>query len=197
MLRVLLEGTPASFPVQAFNASAPVVWEAGAFAALDANGAATLYGSANATASVLGLIADRRNTTIGMSNATFLPSNPGAYGDESLFNQPGYGNSVFGQTGTVNNILPANTIPTTTLLRDETAQNPNVDSRYLTVYIMGGVFQTDQYDVSVATSLPGTPLFVNTASGLLTTATTASGQVAVQTKAVDGNGFVEFKLSIV
>ena len=197
MLRVLLEGTPASFPVQAFNASTPIVWEAGAFAALDANGAATLYGSAGATASVLGLIADRRNTTIGMSNATFLPSNPGAYGDESLFNQPGYGNSLFGQTGTANNIIPANAIPTTTLLRDDTAQNPNVDSRYLTVYIMGGVFQTDQYDVSVATSLPGTPLYVSLASGLLTTATTASNPVAVQTKAVDGNGFVEFKLSIV
>jgi hypothetical protein len=190
-LKVILEGTPASFPVQPFNAASPVYWEAGQLGTLDNNGNGVVYGG---TGAVFGLLADRRNTTVGIANANYLPSNPGAYGDESLFNQPGYGNSLYGTTNGVNNVIPANTIPTTTLLRDETAANPNADSRYVTMYIRGGVYATDQFDPT-STFVPGASLYAN-ASGQLST-TVAGSVVAVCTKAVDGNGLLTFKLEVV
>jgi hypothetical protein len=201
-LKMILEGTPASFPVQPFNASAPVYWEAGMFGSIDANGNVAVVG-APGTSGVIGLLADRRNTTVGIANANYLPSMPGKYGDETFFNQPGMGNTLYGITadgfgGTTPNVIPTNSIPTTTLLRDETAQNVNVDSRYVTVYIRGGVYATDQFDTSVAAAVPGNQLFVNSI-GRLTTANPGGGVpgVAVCHKAVDGNGLLTFKLEIV
>jgi hypothetical protein len=197
MLRVLLEGDPGSFPVQALNVNSPLYWEAGAIAMLDSTGHAVVTDGAT---NVFGLLADRRNITVGMSNATFLPSNIGNYGDESLFNQPGYGNSLYGTTGTTNNVIPANTIPTTTLLRDDTAANPNSDSRYVTVYIRGGLYATDQFDSTIAVSsfVPGAPLYAMTDnSGRLSTVAHTLGAVGVVTAPVDGNGFLQFKLTLV
>jgi hypothetical protein len=191
-LRKILEGTPASYPVQAFNPSAPIYWEAGAVAMLDNTGHVVV---SDGTTGAIGILADRRNTTVGIANATFLPSNPGSYGDESLFNQPGYGNSLYGVTGTTNNVIPANTIPTTTLLRDETAANPNVGSRYVTVYIIGGIYSTDQYDTA-QTYVAGQTLYADTVNGRLTNVakTFAVGQCNA---APDGNGLLQFKLTLV
>jgi len=197
MLRVILEGTPASFPVQALNVNSPKYWEAGAIAMLDNTGHAVVTDGAT---NVFGLLADRRNTTVGISNVTFLPSNPGNYGDESLFNQPGYGNDLYGVTGTADNIIPANTIPTTTLLRDETAANPNATGRYVTVYIRGGVYATDQFDSTIAVSsfVPAALLYAMTdGTGRLTTTQGSLPPVGVVTAPVDGNGLLTFKLSIV
>jgi hypothetical protein len=197
MLRVLLEGDPGSFPVQPLSLTTPLYWEAGAIAMLDTLGNAVV---SDGVTNVFGLLADRRNTTVGISNATFLPSNPGAYGDESLFNQPGYGNSLYGTTGTTNNVIPANTIPTTTLLRDETASNPNVGSRFVTVYIRGGLYATDQFDSTIAVTsfVPGVALYVMTdGTGRLTTTTHSLGIVGVVTAPVDGNGLLQFKLTLV
>lgn len=192
MIQVILEGTPASFPVQVLNPGAPVYWEAGAIGMLDTTGHGVVTdGSTN----VIGLLVDRRNTTVGIANASFLPSNPGAYGDESLFNQPGYGNSLYGVTGTTNNVIPANTIPTTTLLRDETAANPNTGSRYVTMYIRGGQYKTDQYDTA-QTYVPGTLLYADTVNGRLTnqSKTFTVGKVV---NVPDGNGLLEFQLTLV
>jgi hypothetical protein len=201
MLRAYYEGTPASFPVQALNAMSPKYWEAGAIGMLDANGAVVV---SDGSSGQIGVLADRRNTTVGIASQTFLPSNPygaGSYGDESLFNQPGYGNSLYGTTTnsgiTSNNVIPANTIPTTTLLRDETAANPNVNARYVTVYIRGGQYQTDQYD-STKTYVPNTPLYVMTdGTGRLTNVAATLPQVGVCLAPVDGNGQLKFELTLV
>ena len=192
-LKVILEGTPASFPVQPFNPSVPVYFEAGMVGALDNNGKGTKFVAGTSTVA-FGIIADRRSTTVGMSNANYLPSNPGAYGDESLFNQPGQGNSLYGTTGTTNNVIPANTIPTTTLLRDETATNVNADARFVTMYIRGGLYATDQFDAGAY--VPGTALFASTTTDGFLSAT-GTVQVGICTKAVDGNGLLEFKLTTV
>ncbi|CAK9251731.1 unnamed protein product [Sphagnum jensenii] len=132
-----------------------------------------------------GILADRRNTTVGIANANYLPSNVGNYGDESFFNQPGMGNSLYGTTNGVNNVIPANTVPTTTLLRDETATNPNTDSRYVTMYIRGGVYATDQFDGTLTAATPGTALYANTATGQLTATVTNGLLVGVVTAPVD------------
>jgi hypothetical protein len=204
-LKMILEGTPASFPVQVFNPSAPIYWEAGNVATLDSFGKVTVLSAASeadigGSGMVLGILADRRSTTVGISNANYLPSLPAGttgYGDEALFNQPGMGNSLYGTTNGVNNVIPANSIPTTTLLRDETAQNVNTDSRYVTVYIRGGLYATDQFDASAATAMPGTPLFANANGVLSTTGVGATASLAMVTKPVDGNGLLEFKLTLV
>ena len=192
MIQVIYEGTPASFPVQLFNASAPIYWEAGAFAMLDTSGNAVI---SDGVTGVVGLFADRRNTTVNISNATFLPSNVGIYGDETFFNQPGYGNDLYGTTGGVNNVIPANAIPTTTLLRDETAQNPNTSSRKVTVYIRGGQYQTDQYDAT-KNYTGGALLYVNT-NGVLTTSSNALGAVAKCTGPLNGYNLLPFQLTLV
>lgn len=191
-LKVIYEGTPASFPVQTLNPAAPVYWEAGSIGMMDNTGHVVVT---DGTSNVLGLLADRRSSSVGIANVNYLPSNPGNYGDESLFNQPGYGNSLYGQTGTANNIIPANTIPTTTLLRDETAANSNADSRYVTVYLRGGLYATDQFDAA-QTYVPGTTLYADTVNGRLTNQA-KSFAVGVVTKPVDGNGLLEFKLTLV
>jgi hypothetical protein len=201
MLRAYYEGTPASFPVTPFNASAPIYWEAGAIGMIDVNGNVLVSDGTGANGRIIGVLADRRNTTVGISLQTFLPSNPygaGSYGDESLFNQPGYGNSLYGTTGTANNVIPANTIPTTTLLRDETAANPNVAARFVTVYIRGGQYLTDQFDTT-QTYVPGASLYVmGDGSGRLTTVTnSALGVVGVCLAPKDGNGQLKFELTLV
>lgn len=187
-LRVILEGTPASFPVQALNPSAPIYWEAGAIGMLDNTG----HGLVSDGTAALGLLADRRSTSVGIANQTFLASNPGQYGDESLFNQPNINNGLYGPGA----VIPQNTIPTTTLLRDETAQNPNADSRYVTMYIRGGIYGTDQFDTA-QTYVPGTTLYVDTdGSGRLTNQirTVAVGTVLLP---VDGNNVLQFKLNLI
>ena len=195
-LKVIYEGTPASFPVQALNPSAPIYWEAGSFGMMDNTGHVVV---SDGVTGVLGLLADRRNTTVGQANLNYLPSNPGNYGDETLFNQPGYGNSLLGMTGTSNNIIPSNTIPTTTLLRDETAANPNIFSRKVTVYIRGGLYATDQYDPA-QTYVPGTTAYVDVVNGRLTNQINPNNNsfaVGIFTAPVDGNGLLEFKLTLV
>ena len=207
MITVVYEGTPTSVPVNKLDPTAPVYWEAGCFASFDSNGGAWPASGSSAVDQVIGVFYDRRNTTVGIANASFLPSNPGNYGDESLYNQPGHGNNLY-QDGT---IIPANTIPTTTLLRDDTGANPNTDSRYVTVYTRGGTYATDQF-LAVGTTVPS--------SGGATVAAYAAGQtlyltqdstgrivnhaptansviVGVVTKAVDGNGMLEFKMTLV
>ena len=195
MLRAILEGTPASFSVNAYDPSGnPATWEAGSVAML-ANDGTAVPANATATAALIGIFADRRGTVANISSQTFLPSKAGQYGDESLFNQPGYGNDLYGVTGSQNNVIPANTMPTTTLFMDETGVNPNKDSRFVTVYIRGGVYQTDQYH-SGDTFTPGAPLYSNS-TGLLTTVAGAGSQVGVVMNAPDGNGQLTFKLTLV
>lgn len=195
-LKIVLEGTPASFPVQVFNAASPIYWEAGMIGTMDNTGKGVVFLAGTSTVA-LGLIADRRNTTVGIANANYLPSNVGSYGDESLFNQPGMGNSLYGTTSGVNNVIPAGTIPTTTLLRDETAVNPNTDSRYVTMYIRGGVYATDQFDTA-QTYVPGTLLYAdNAVNGRITNVATSGVAIGKCTKAVDGNGLLEFVLTLV
>lgn len=191
MLQIIYEGTPASMPVQVFNPGSPIYWEAGNFAMLDTAGNAVI---SDGSTGVFGLFADRRNTNVNISNATFLPSSVGNYGDESLFNQPGYGNDLYGTTGGVDNVIPANTIPTTTLLRDETSQNPNSAERKVTVYVRGGQYKTDQFN-SANNFTGGAKLYVNT-SGALTTSSNALGVVATCLGPVDGNGMLPFQLEL-
>ena len=200
-LKVILEGTPASFPVQVFDPSNPVYWEAGMIGTLENLGKGVVFqagvsGQGTSTFA-LGLLADRRNTTVGIANANYLPSMPGQYGDETLFNQPGMGNSLYGTSNGVNNVIPSNSIPTTTLLRDETAQNVNTDSRYVTMYIRGGVYATDQFDPTL-TYTPGDSLYAdNVVNGRFTNNNASGVQVGVCIKPVDGNGLLAFKLTLV
>ena len=120
MLQIIYEGTPVgNILVQPFNPGAPIYWEAGAIGMLDANGNGVVSDGVNGA---YGLLADRRSTVTGISNASFLPSTPGGYGDESFFNQPGHGNSLFGTLAgpngeTENAVIPSNAVPTTSLLK--------------------------------------------------------------------------------
>lgn len=202
MLHLIYEGTPVgTIPVQPFNAGTPRYWEAGAVGMLDANG----YGVVSDGTVAFGILADRRNTTVGISIVNFLPSNAGGYGDETPFNQPGHGNGLFGTSTngngvTVNNIIPANTVPTTTLLRDETFANPNSDSRFITMYNRGGMYATDQFDGS-KTYTAGDKLYVMTDnSGRLTNDATVNGGSPVLVghvvKTADGNGFLTFQSAL-
>jgi hypothetical protein len=201
MLRVLLEGTPASFPVDT-----TYYWEAGMVGAILNSTSAGSVGpatgaAAGSTGSPIGILADRRSTITGMSNAAFLPTSVGSYGDESLFNQPGWGNSLYGTTAetvggssasvTINNVIPANTIPTTTLLNDETKP-----SGYVTVYIRGGLYATDMYASAITSSTTAGVLLYSDANGLLTTSSNGP-VVGVVTAPIDGNGFLQFKLTLV
>jgi len=215
MLHIYYEGTPVGdIPVQPFNASAPIYWEAGAIGALDANGYGVVCSTASGATVPFGLLADRRSAFPGIAIANFLPAvpandayNPG-YGDESLFNQPGHGNALFGSyTGangvTIDNVIPPNTIPTTTNLRDETNVNPNIDTRFVTMYIRGGVYATDQFDPA-QTYVAGATVCVDTAStaaGRLTVSGsgTAGAPVGIveAAPANQGYGFLKFKLTLV
>jgi hypothetical protein len=202
MLKVNFEGTPvAVVPVQPFNANSPVYWEAGAFGMLDSNGNGVVSDGASGA---YGILADRRSNVVGISNATFVPSNVGSYGDESLFNQPGHGNSLYGtvtSTGnqTMNAIIPLNTIPTTTLLKDETSANPNLGSRYITLYTRGGTFDTDQFDAT-QTYVSGQSLYImQDGTGRVTNQKPASNSilVGITKSAVSGNGLLGFKLVLI
>ena len=188
-LRVILEGTPASFPVQAFNAGAPIYWEAGAIAMLDNTGHGLVSDGATGA---FGLLADRRSNVTGIANQTFLASNPGQYGDETDFNQPNINNGLYGAGG----VIPPGTIPTTTLLNDETARNPNVDSRYVTIYIRGGIYGTDQFDPA-QTYVPGTTLYVDTNGTGRLTNVVKNFAVGTVLAPVDGNGVLQFKLNLI
>lgn len=197
MLHIVYEGTPeGTIPVAPLlNTSGnPVYWEAGAIGMIDANGRGTV---SDGTAA-FGVLADRRSPNPGISMANFLPDviNGDIYGSESLFNQPGHGNALFGTVNGVNSIIPSNTVPTTTNLRDETATNPNLTSRYVTMYIRGGVYATDQFD-GTKTYVPGTTLYVDTVAGRLTTSAATGIAVGVCLKADNGYGFVEFKSTLV
>lgn len=208
MLHLIYEGTPVgNIPVQPFNAASPVYWEAGAIGMLDTNGKGVV---SDGSTGVFGVLGDRRNITVGISIINFLPgSSSTGYGDESLFNQPGHGNSLFGTTAnplgsgsvtqTVNNVLPTNAVPTTSLMRDETAVNPNVDSRYITMYTRGGNYATDQFDTA-QTYVPGHTLYVmQDGTGRLTNQAPATNPIAVGValSATDGYGFLSFKSTIV
>lgn len=204
MLHLIYEGTPVgNVPVQPFNAGTPIYWEAGAVGMLDTNGKGVV---SDGTSGAFGFLGDRRNTTVGLSIINFLPSGsataepngPGGYGDESLFNQPGHGNSLYGQTGTTNNIIPTNTVPTTTLLRDETAVNPNMDTRFITMYTRGGNYATDQFDAT-QTYLPGQSLYVmQDGTGRMTNVKPGTNPLYVASvlQANDGYGFLVFKSEI-
>lgn len=188
MLTPLFEGTPQGFPVQPLNFSSPIYWEAGALGMLDSNGAVVVSDGT----SVIGLLADRRNITVAPSIASFLPSNVGQIGDMSAFNQPGHGNSLFGTTGTTNNVIPGNTVPTVNMLRDETSANPNASDRLVTVYTRGGQYLTTEFDTA-QTYVPGQLLYADTVGGRFTnvTKTVAVGRVVA---AQDGNGFLKIQL---
>jgi hypothetical protein len=212
MLQVHYEGTPVgTIPV----ANDGTYWEAGAMGMLNANGAGTV---SNGTA-VYGILADRRSLYPGISIATFLPTASSTdFGDESLFNQPGHGNSLYNTTTetlsssvqeTINNVIPINTIPTTTLLVNETSVNPNTNSRYVTMYTRGGNYGTDQYDTTktyytgqtLYCMQDGTGRVTNTSAGLSNAVTVGvvecSYNLGGNVSAIDGNGFLQFKFTIV
>ena len=121
-----------------------------------------------------------------------------------MFQQPGHGNSLYGTNVTVGNqavnaVIPLNTVPTTTNLRDETGQNPNTGSRYITMYTRGGNYGTDQFDAS-QTYIPGQALWVmQDGTGRLTNQKPGTNflQAGVVEIANDGNGFLQFKSIIV
>jgi hypothetical protein len=196
MLHLIYEGTPiGDIPVQAFNPTTPIYWEAGAIGMLDTNGKGVV---SDGTTGAFGVLADRRSPNVGIAIINFLPSNPGGYGDESLFNQPGHGNSVYGTINGVNNVLPTNTVPTTTLLRDETFANPNLDSRFITMYTRGGNYATDQFD-STQTYVPGQTLYVmQDGTGRMTNVKPVSNSIAVAVAmaATDGYTFLKFKSTL-
>lgn len=197
MLHPIYEGTPVGqIPVQPFNSSAPIYWEAGAIGMLDANGNGVV---SDGVTGAFGILADRRSAYPGISIASFLSGvDATGYGNETLFNQPGHGNSLFGTTNGINNVIPPNTIPTTTNLRDETATNPNIDTRYVTIYTRGGIYGTDQYDAT-QTYTPGQTLYVmQDGTGRVTNVAPGSGPLAVGVVVLanDGNNFLNFKLTV-
>lgn len=191
-LTPLFEGTPQGFPVQPLNYASPIYWEAGVLGMVDANGNVVV---SDGVSNVIGIIADRRNVTVAPSIASYLPSTPGQIGDMSLFNQPGHGNSLFGQTGSTNNVIPGNTVPTVNMLRDETSANPNASSRKVTVYTRGGQYLTDQFDAT-QTYVPGQTLYCDTVGGRFTNQTKTFA-VGIVTAPVDGNGFLQVQLGLV
>ena len=200
MLHLVYEGTPVgNIPVVPFNAGSPVYWEAGCIGMLNTAGQGTV---SDGSTGAFGILADRRSPYPGIAIANFLPAAPAAangYGDESLFNQPGHGNALFGTTNSVNNIIPTNTIPTTTNLRDETAVNPNADTRLVTMYTRGGQYATDQYDTT-QTYVPGTSLYVmQDGTGRLTNQRPGSNSILVGmvVNANNGYSFLEFKSLLV
>jgi len=189
-LRPYYEGTPQNLSVQPFDPTNPKFWESGAIGMLDVNGNIVV---SDGTAAY-GLLADRRSATVGLTFQTYLPSTPGQYGDQSAFNQPGPNNGLYG-TGAV---IPPNTIPTTTLLRDDTAINPNVSQRKCGVYKVSGLYGTDQFDPA-QTYVPGTLLYVMTdGTGRVTNQGGANAiPVGTTVNPVDDNGVLVFNLSLV
>jgi len=203
MIQVNYEGTPVgNILVQPFNPGSPIYWEAGAVGMLDSQGRGVV---SDGYTGAYGFLADRRSTVPGIADATFLPSSVGQYGDETFFNQPGYGNSLYGTLAgpngeTLNAVIPINTIPTTSNLIDETSANVNSTSRYVTMYTRGGNYATDQFD-STQVYTGGQKLYVmQDGSGRLTNVQPGSNPLLVgQTEAqlVDGNGLLHFKSLIV
>lgn len=198
MLQVFYEGTPVgNIPVQPFNPSAPIYWEAGAIGMIDVNGNGVV---SDGSTSAYGVLADRRSTVTGIANASFLPSNVGAYGDESFFNQPGHGNSLYGTVAgpngeTLNAVIPPGTIPTTTLLNDETKPSGKV-----TMYTRGGNYATDQFDATQVYTGSQKLYVMQDSSGRLTNQLPGSNPLlvgVVEANLVDGNGLLHFKLTIV
>ena len=184
MLHVLYEGTPiVEVPASAGN------FEAGNVAMLtEEDGKAVLTLSDGSSA--FGIFADRRGSSSGLSNIAPLPvdrddSGNRLIGDESLFNQPGIMNDL--------PLIPPGTIRTTTLLPDETAPSGKV-----TVYIRGGVYETDQY-VSTDTFTVGASVFSD-ASGKLTVDDNGGASVEVGVVITPPStyyGLLKFKLTLV
>ncbi len=161
MLNIRYEGLPTTGPV---NPNTGVI-EAGNLLGLIPNTAdaseeafRTLWiGSlANMTA-IYGISADGKNTVGTLRNLSVLPilinsSGQRLLGDESLFNQPGYGNPL--------PLFPPGTVPTSTLLPDETQP-----SNRITAYTIGGEYGTDIYNPN-ATFVPGTAVYSDNAGRL-------------------------------
>lgn len=195
-LNVIYEGTPASLPVQAQNPASPIFWEAGSVGMIDANGKGVVFSTSaayggSASSIPFGIIYDRRGALNGVSNQTYLASNPGGYGDESLFNQPGLGNDAYG----VGQVIPAGTTPTTTQMNDQTAGFSNPNSRKLTMYIRGGLYGTDQFDAT-ATYVAGGQLYAMVDGTGRVTAVSNAYPVGVCLANPDGNGVLQFKSTL-